>query len=267
MRLRGWFLSLFAAAAAYAAPVHLRCEFLENPLGIDVATPHLSWQSDSQARNWRQSAYQILVAGAAAGIRAGKGDIWDSGKQSSPDSIDIAYGGPKLESGKRYYWTVRVWDAAGKTTQAAVPAWWEMGLLAKTDWTASWISWKSDEAEDRVGVRLMQVAGQAAPAAGTPRPASIFRTTVEIKEKPIAAALFVSAGGAFRVALNGKEIYSKRSWASFDRQDIADRIAAGGSTVEITVPAPAGQGGGRGQEPAGVAALLKVAYADGTVER
>src|SRR6266567_7139732 len=35
---------------AYAAPVHLRCEYLENPLGIDVAAPRLFWQSDNTER-------------------------------------------------------------------------------------------------------------------------------------------------------------------------------------------------------------------------
>ena len=44
------------ASAAAAMPVDLRCEYLENPLGIDAASPHLSWQSDSAERNWKQSA-------------------------------------------------------------------------------------------------------------------------------------------------------------------------------------------------------------------
>ena len=44
------------AGAAYANPVRLRCEYLENPLGIDAAAPHLSWQSDNTERNWKQAA-------------------------------------------------------------------------------------------------------------------------------------------------------------------------------------------------------------------
>src|ERR1039458_3119585 len=42
-------------AAAWAAPVRLRCEYLVNPLGIDQSAPHLSWQSDSAERNWKQA--------------------------------------------------------------------------------------------------------------------------------------------------------------------------------------------------------------------
>jgi hypothetical protein len=44
--MRNLMVGILTAAAAYAAPVHLRCEYRENPLGVDVVTPHFSWQSD-----------------------------------------------------------------------------------------------------------------------------------------------------------------------------------------------------------------------------
>lgn len=133
-------------AVSYGAPVRLRCESLQNPLGVDALKPRLSWQSDNSERNWRQSAYQILVAGSPAQLKAGHADIWDSGKISSPESVGIAYGGPSLESRKRYYWTVRVWDAAGRSTQSAETVWWETALLNKADWKAQWITWANPEA-------------------------------------------------------------------------------------------------------------------------
>src|SRR4030095_15440037 len=88
---------LFLTSIAYAAPVRLRCEYLTNPLGIDAVTPQLSWQSDSQERDWRQASYQILVASSPELLRNAKADIWDSGKQNSAESVGILYGGPKLE--------------------------------------------------------------------------------------------------------------------------------------------------------------------------
>lgn len=69
--------------AASAVPVHLRCEYLENPLGIDAASPHFSWRSDDTGRDWTQTAYEILVASDDEGLRAGKGDVWDSGRVQS----------------------------------------------------------------------------------------------------------------------------------------------------------------------------------------
>ena len=46
---------------------HLRCEYLTNPLGIDVPQPRLSWvlnPGDASARGRRQTAYRIVVAKA-----------------------------------------------------------------------------------------------------------------------------------------------------------------------------------------------------------
>jgi len=101
------------AVSASATPVHLRCEYRQNPLGIDAPEPHLSWQSDSSERNWKQAAYQIMVASSVDLLHAGRPDLWDSGKTESDESVGIPYKGSSLESRKRYYWAVRVWDAAG----------------------------------------------------------------------------------------------------------------------------------------------------------
>ena len=128
--LLGVFIMLAGiSVAASATPVHLRCEYRQNPLGIDALEPHLSWQSDSSERNWKQKAYQILVASSVDLLRAGHPDLWDSGKAESDESVGIAYKGPSLESRKRYYWSVRVWDTAGQMSESTVEAWWEMGLL------------------------------------------------------------------------------------------------------------------------------------------
>jgi len=146
---------LVVSTAVYATPVHLRCEHLNNPLGMDALHPLLSWQSDNTERNWHQSAYQILVATSTARLSAP--DVWDSGKQNSSESNGIVYGGPKLESRHRYYWTGRVWDAAGKVSEA-IPVWWEMGLLAKSDCSTKWISRKDTEQEaDRAAMRWICV--------------------------------------------------------------------------------------------------------------
>jgi alpha-L-rhamnosidase len=67
MSLRAVLTCLPVCGAAQAGPVKLRCDYLDNPLGIDSEAPRLSWQSDSLARNWRQTAYQILVASIAYG--------------------------------------------------------------------------------------------------------------------------------------------------------------------------------------------------------
>src|SRR5882672_8959840 len=133
------------SGAAFATPVRLRCEYRENPLGIDAAAPHLSWQSDSTQRNWKQVAYQVWVATSLDGLRSEKADVWDSGKTNSDESVGVVYKGPALESRKRYYWKVRIWDAAGNVSESTEEVWWEMGLLHPNDWKAKWITWKNPE--------------------------------------------------------------------------------------------------------------------------
>ena len=68
------------ASGADLAVTSLRCEYLKNPEGIDIAQPRLSWKLTSQLRGQKQTAYQVLVASSAEVLEEGKGDLWDSGK-------------------------------------------------------------------------------------------------------------------------------------------------------------------------------------------
>ncbi len=263
----------FFATAACAGPVNLRCDYLENPLGLDAPTPHFSWRSDSPARNWKQSAYRILVASGAARLKAGHADVWDSGKQVSAESVGIAYAGPPLEAGRRYYWGVRVWDGDGQLSSSslAAPAWWETGLVNKNNWTANWVSRRNPEEEaDRAGMRWIWVAGQDALSV-LPKTAASFRTTIDLPEKPFSAALFILARADFKVRVNGKETGAKRDWSDFDRQDIGDRLAAGSNVIEVEastlappfwMPHEEGKGA-----PAGISVLVKITGRNGELSR
>ena len=103
------------------APSHLQCEAMQEPLGIDITTPRLSWQLQDSRRGARQTAYEIRVASSAEALAQDHADIWDSGRVDSDQSVNVLYGGPAVESRRRYYWQVRVWDSQG-TTIALQPA-------------------------------------------------------------------------------------------------------------------------------------------------
>ena len=81
--------ALFVAACglfgttAFATPVGLRVEQRTNPLGVDSLAPVLSWRSDAAAHNWVQTAYELEVASSPDLLRAGKPDVWDSGRTQS----------------------------------------------------------------------------------------------------------------------------------------------------------------------------------------
>lgn len=222
--------------AAFATPVRLRCEYIENPLGLDTPTPHLSWQSDSTERNWSQSAYQVLVASSIE--RLAGPDIWDSGKVDSGESVGIVYRGRALESGKRYYWRVRTWDAAGNRSESSEPAWWEMGLLEAADWHGKWIHWKNPEDEaDRAAIHWIWVPGEDALRVA-PKEVANFRFTFNLAQKVERAALITAVQGSFVAKVNGQEVDSKHGWAAFDWHDISDDLRVGANTVEIAVTTP-----------------------------
>jgi alpha-L-rhamnosidase len=42
--------------------IKLRCNNADNPLGIDATTPQFSWEFSTDTRNFRQAAYQVVVA-------------------------------------------------------------------------------------------------------------------------------------------------------------------------------------------------------------
>jgi len=115
----------------------LRTEYKENSLGIDTRKPRLSWQIRSDARGLTQSAYQVRVARGESDLHTGSNLAWDSGKANSDESIHRAYDGPLLQSGRRYYWQVRVWDGSGAASDWSEPAYWETGLLQPSDWQAN----------------------------------------------------------------------------------------------------------------------------------
>ncbi|MBG49684.1 MAG: alpha-L-rhamnosidase [Pseudozobellia sp.] len=121
---------------------HLQVEYQPKPLGIDVQTPHFSWQmvTKNGVRGQAQSAYRILVIDERGRF------VWDSGKVDDNHSVGIAYEGEQLAPTTRYDYTVTVWDETGETS--ANSSSFETGLM-KTDisaWNgAQWIGGGDDD--------------------------------------------------------------------------------------------------------------------------
>ena len=96
---------------------NLRCEYLTNPLGIDVAQPRLSWTLQSRWRGQKQTAYQVLVAStkemleddrAAVGYWAATllGRLEDSAIAAVESLREAAAGHPSQEVRKRATWAL-----------------------------------------------------------------------------------------------------------------------------------------------------------------
>jgi len=123
----------------------LQVDCLDRPLGLESEAPRLSWRLESDRPGARQAAYRVRVASDPRTLAAVGADIWDSGRIESDQSFDVAYAGRLLVSRQRCWWSVEVWDDTGAVTSPAEPSWWEMGLLAPSDWSAAWLNVETDE--------------------------------------------------------------------------------------------------------------------------
>jgi alpha-L-rhamnosidase len=136
------FLLSFASCTKQPAsltPDYLRCEYLVNPSGIEVAHPRLSWELASTERDQGQSAYQIIVSTDSSALLSGRGEVWDSGKVKSDQTNMVRYEGAVLGTDTKYFWKVKSWDLEGRESDWSPVASWTMGLLDRNDWEAEWI--------------------------------------------------------------------------------------------------------------------------------
>ena len=131
-------ITTLKVAAAFSVS-QLRCDYLDNPRGIDDVYPQLSWVLTSDQRGEKQMAYQIVVASSPDRLKTGAGDLWNSGKVVS-DGSQITYEGKSLATHQKCFWKVRAWDRDGRPSKWSQSASWSMGMLQPADWTAQWIS-------------------------------------------------------------------------------------------------------------------------------
>ena len=169
------------------APSRLRCEYLLDPIGLDVAEPRFSWRMNSTARGARQTARQIQVATDPTALAEDVGAAWDTGKVVDDVSIQVVYAGEALRPRQRYWWRVRIWDQEGAVSPWSDSAWWETGLLSEKPWDAEWIS-----VDERTGD-----AGQPSP---------FLRRSFECRAAPSRARLYVTALGDYECHVNGQRV-------------------------------------------------------------
>lgn len=133
-------LAVIATLATAAAQTicGLTTEYMQTPLGIDVAQPQFGWRMESDRYGASQLAYRIEMAESEGDLAAGK-YVYDSGKVSSGESVSIKYDGPALKPCTRYFWRVVVTDE--KKHDITSPAtWFETGLMGGKWDGARWIS-------------------------------------------------------------------------------------------------------------------------------
>lgn len=124
-------LPAMAVSAGVPAPSGLMCELLADPNGVRIADsgPEFSWIVNSKLPHDVQTAYRILVASSAEKVRADIGDIWDSEKVVSAESVGVTYAGGRLESNSGYAWKVCIWNRDGARSEWSSPQYFQTGDL------------------------------------------------------------------------------------------------------------------------------------------
>lgn len=133
----------FSAATVNAAPslqpANLTCQYMQNPLGIDIPRPELSWNFAGTERNQLQTAYEIIVSDNEKDSKTGKGNVWQTNKILSAQSLHIELAGKQLQPFTKYYWRVKVYDKNGTASNWSTTATFETAALQASDWQAKWI--------------------------------------------------------------------------------------------------------------------------------
>lgn len=203
-------------------PIKLVCEYLQNPIGMDIPNPRLSWKikMDTILNGIYQKVYRIQVS---------KEDIhfndivWDS-KVSSDQSIHIEYKGEELLPKTRYYWRLKIWDNHERESKWSEVNYWETGLTDTRLWKANWISPDVEENTQR----------------DNPSPLLLkqFRLKKEVKK----ARLYITSKGLNLCTLNGipitDEIFTP-GFTSYNKRlqyrvyDVGNLLNKGGNSAGV----------------------------------
>jgi alpha-L-rhamnosidase len=261
----------------------LLCEYQEDPLGIDNPAPRLTWMMGNTIPGGFQTAYQVMVSDSPEELGKNMGSIWDSGKIFSGRSTQVEYQGHTLETGKRYYWKVRIWDQADQPSAFSEMAWWEMGLLEPEAWSSEWISaprvfdWaKKDQQRKDLSRNAPPEMGERAP---------LFRKVISTGDSILKARLYISGLGYYEMYLNGQKVGDHvldPAFTDYDKTvlyatyDMTHSLQAGDNVLGIILGNGWYNMASRGvwsfdrapwrDDPA-LKLMLRIEYTDGTVQQ
>ncbi len=219
------FLAIAITSLPHMSVLDAKCESLVNPLNVDVAKPMLSWMVDSRESGQRQSGYQIIVSRSLDSLDHHKGDLWDSGKVLSDQTLEVPYGGKPLKSCEKVYWQIRAWDKNGAPTDWTAAQSWTMGLLNQSDWHASWIG-----ATDRPNQLKSATI--------------LLRKTFDIKKHIKRVLCFATGLGQYEMWLNGHKVgiqWLTPGWTQYsktvlvDAYDVTSMLQMGTNSVAMHI--------------------------------
>lgn len=191
--------------------VNLKTEHLVNPIGIDIREPYLSWNC---LGGKKQTAYEIeAVSGGQV--------IWNSGKVIS-DKMNEVFGVP-AESKKRISWRIRLWDENDTEGEWSEEAFFEMGILDRSQFVAKWIN-PELTCDPQVH-----------------KPASYLKTSF-FQEKIGNARLYITCHGLYEAYINGSRVgsfvlapgtYTYDKKLAYQTYDVTELVKEGENEVQV----------------------------------
>lgn len=249
--------------AADMTAVNLKCEYLSDPMGIDMPDPRFYWQVASEQPGQRQSAYRLLVASTQELLDTDQGDVWDSGRKRSERNTHIVFSGKDLEPASHYYWKVKLWDKDRKEGHWSGTATFSTGLFTEEDWKgARWIAWRPQEEWAKEWWRKKEVEKECFEW-GLPSyfggrmnlweryhffddrkydPAPLYRREFEAERKVKRATAFISGLGYYELYINGQRIGDQEldpGWTNYKKtilyatHDVTGEIRKGQNAVGV----------------------------------
>ncbi|MCW1886418.1 glycoside hydrolase family 78 protein [Luteolibacter flavescens] len=258
-------LSLISTSRGEIAVVDPRVLSLQNPEAIDEL-PRLSWRIQSEETDTMQSAYRILVASSSDLLAKDQGDLWDTGKVASADTLHLSYAGKAMASGASAHWKVMAWDGSDKPSAWSEPARWGTGLLAQSDWKGEWIGlddvapadlpWRETPPPVEAFAEASWIRAGKTDAAGK----SWFRGKFQLPKDRVVrqATVFFTADDDFTLAVNGSATLSGKSWRSVGVKPVAAVLLPGENILTAEV--------NNGESATGLIGAIVVEFADGGVQ-
>lgn len=227
----------------------LRCEYMANPLGVERDKPRLSWIIESAQRGQKQIAYHVLVADSREMLAKDRGNLWDSGKVVSDQSIQIVYDGKPLLSATDYYWKVRIWGKNDEPISWSSVGTWSMGILEEDLWQAKWLGY-AKMLEGKLGENdPMRPLGDEGsqwiwfrggyPEQHVGKGTAYFRRTFTLEDKKTIewARFLLTADDEFKLYVNGKEAGpgngKELSWRRPEDIDVTEFLVNGQNILAI----------------------------------
>lgn len=214
---------LVATSAACAMrPTRLRTnnlagnDVLSDALGVAMTSPpRLNWaleSTDTAARGLVQSAYRVSVCSSEPCTAA---DLWDSGKVTSAETLEVAVGG-KLRPSQRAFWKVEVWDGDGNACEASAVAWFETALApGEAGWAGS--EWLARFAPAPLNESSCDLYDPAQERVHAPR----FRAKLPaVAASVVAARAYIVGLGYYQLFIDGERIGTSQldpGWTTYSK--------------------------------------------------